>query len=64
MLRVLVFGGALIAATVVVHTFGLLVLTRIMTTMVGTLRLDTLGSGDVRALTPAEVRRLGGSRGS
>ncbi len=32
---------------------------RLVRVRIGTLRLDPLASGDVRALTPAEVRRLG-----
>ncbi len=32
---------------------------RLVRVRIGTLRLDTLASGDVRRLTPAEVRRLG-----
>ena len=36
---------------------------RLVRVRVGGLRLDPLASGDVRALTPAEVRRLGARRG-
>jgi 23S rRNA pseudouridine2605 synthase len=36
---------------------------RLVRVRIGPLRLDTMASGDVRALTPAEVRRLTGSRG-
>lgn len=32
---------------------------RLVRVRIGTVRLDPLGAGDVRALTPAEVRRLG-----
>ena len=35
---------------------------RLVRVRIGTLRLDTMASGDVRRLTAAEVRRLGGSR--
>jgi len=36
---------------------------RLVRVRIGTLRLDTMATGDVRPLTPAEVRRLAGSRG-
>jgi 16S rRNA U516 pseudouridylate synthase RsuA-like enzyme len=37
---------------------------RLVRVRIGTLRLDTMASGEVRALSPAEVRRLAGaSRG-
>jgi 23S rRNA pseudouridine2605 synthase len=35
---------------------------RLVRVRIGTLRLDTMASGEVRRLTSAEVRRLGGSR--
>ena len=36
---------------------------RLVRVRIGTLRLDPLATGDVRALTPAEVRRLAARRG-
>ena len=36
---------------------------RLVRVRIGTLRLDTMATGDVRVLSASEVRRLGGSRG-
>ncbi len=40
MLMVFIFGAVLISITVIVHTFGLLALSRLMVAMVGTFHLD------------------------